>query len=60
MGIYLRAPLVRVRVTKRGVRTGFGPRWLRFWRGTGGRGVSTGAGPFSYYHPQQRRKGTHR
>lgn len=55
--IYIRPfPGVKLRVSKRGVRTGIGPRWLRFWSGAGGRGVSTGAGPFSAYEPLGRRK----
>jgi hypothetical protein len=50
MGTYFRlGPFVRIRHTRRGWRAGIGPRWFRQWFGTGGRGVSTGAGPFSYY-----------
>jgi len=49
MGVYLKLlPGVKVRVTKRGVRAGIGPRWFRFWAGAGGQGVSTGAGPVSW------------
>lgn len=54
MGMYLNLGLVKVRHTKRGWRVGIGPRWLRFWEGAGGEGVSTGAGPFSYYRPLRR------
>lgn len=57
MGTYLNlGRLVKVRHTKRGWRVGIGPRWLRRWYGTGGRGTSTGAGPFSYYRPDERRR----
>ncbi len=45
MGIYINLGLVKVRRTQRCWRAGIGPRWLRFWSGAGGRGVSTGAGP---------------
>ena len=47
MGIYL-GP---VRVTRRGVRVRIGPRLLRLHFGAGGPGVSTGAGPFTWYRP---------
>jgi hypothetical protein len=57
MGVYLRlAPGVRIRIGKRGTRVGTGPRWLRSWVGTGGRGASTGAGPLSPYRPLRRRR----
>ena len=37
---------LKLRISKRGVRAGIGPRWLRFWSGGGGGdGISTGAGP---------------
>ena len=50
--VYIRlAPGVKVRLGRRGARVGVGPRWLRFWFGKGGRGVSTGAGPVSAYRP---------
>lgn len=51
MGFYFRvAPGVKVRLTSRGVRTSLGPRAARLHVGAGGPGVSTGAGPVSYYH----------
>lgn len=50
MGVYIRPfPGLKLRFTKRGVRAGVGPRWLRAWFGAGGSGISTGAGPVSYY-----------
>jgi hypothetical protein len=55
MGTYLNLGPVKLRHTKRGWRAGIGPRWLRFWTGAGGDGVSTGAGPFSYYKPLRRK-----
>lgn len=56
MGMYLRiAPGVKVRLTRRGVRWGLGPRMARLHVGAGGAGVSTGAGPFSYYKPVGRK-----
>lgn len=45
MGIYL-GPF---RITKRGVRARVGPRIMRVHVGSGGAGISTGAGPFTYY-----------
>jgi hypothetical protein len=48
--------LLRIRVSRRGVRTAIGPRWLRFHFGPGGQGVSSGAGPFTYYRPARRRR----
>jgi hypothetical protein len=49
VGIYLRiAPGVKVRLTRRGVRWGLGPRLLRAHFGAGGTGVSTGAGLFTW------------
>lgn len=44
------APGVRIRPTKRGIRTSFGPRVARLHIGGGTRaGVSTGAGPVTFY-----------
>jgi hypothetical protein len=58
MGLYLRpSGFLKVRVTRRGVRWAIGPRWLRLHLGAGGAGVSTGAGPFSWYRPLRRRRG---
>lgn len=53
MGLYLNVipGFLKVRVTKRGVRAGIGPRICRVWAGPGGDGISTGVGPLSYYHP---------
>lgn len=60
MSVYLRpARWPKFRVSKRSVRAGVGPRW-RLWFGKGGRGVSTGAGPVSVYHPAGRRRRTRR
>jgi hypothetical protein len=52
MGIYL-GPL---RFTRRGVRARIGPRWARLHIGAGGAGVSTGAGPVTWYRPLRRRR----
>lgn len=50
MGFYIRlAPGLKLRLTKRGARWAVGPRAARLHFGAGGTGVSTGAGPFSYY-----------
>ena len=50
MGLYLRpSRFLKVRVTRRGVRWAIGPRWLRLHLGSGGPGLSTGAGPVSVY-----------
>jgi hypothetical protein len=57
MGIYLRLlPGVKVRLTRRGVRWGVGPRAARAHFGAGGTGVSTGAGPFTWYRELRRRR----
>ena len=57
MGIYVRiAPGVKVRITRRGVRWAIGPRAARLRVGSGGTGVSTGAGPVSWYRPLRRRR----
>ncbi|MGH3197478.1 MAG: hypothetical protein ACRDOH_35600 [Streptosporangiaceae bacterium] len=57
MGIYIRpGRLLKIRGTRRGVRVGVGPRWLRLWSGAGGAGVSTGAGPVSAYRGLRRRR----
>lgn len=49
--------LLKVRVGKRGVRTSVGPRWARYHTGGGYRsGVSTGAGPFTWYRGVGRRR----
>ncbi len=51
MGFYFRiAPGVKIRATSRGIRTSLGPRGARLHLGAGGPGVSTGTGPFTYYH----------
>jgi hypothetical protein len=55
MGFYAGGRLAKIRVTRGGVRWGIGPRWMRRHGGAGGRGVSTGAGPFTYYHRLRRR-----
>jgi hypothetical protein len=43
------APGVRVRASSRGIRTSLGPRAARLHVGGGRTGVSTGAGPVSFY-----------
>ena len=56
MGVYLRLlPGVKVRVTRRGVRWGLGPRAARLHLGAGGPGVSTGVGWWAWYKPLRRR-----
>ena len=56
MVVYLRlAPGLKVRVTRRGVRWGIGPRAARLHAGAGGKGVSTGAGWWTWYKPLRRR-----
>jgi hypothetical protein len=57
MGTYLGNRWLRLRFTRRGVRWGLGPRWLRLHTGgVGGDGVSTGAGPVTFYEPRRRRR----
>ena len=57
MGIYLRLlPGVKVRLTRRGVRWGVGPRSARVHFGAGGTGLSTGAGPFTWYRGLRKRR----
>jgi hypothetical protein len=52
VGFYIRvAPGLRLRLTSRGVRASIGPRISRLHFGAGGPGISTGAGPISYYQP---------
>lgn len=47
--------LLVLRHTGRGWRAGIGPRWARLWLGADGSGgVSTGAGPVTYYRPVRR------
>lgn len=50
-------PGLKVRLSKRGARWAIGPRWLRLHVGAGGTGISTGAGPVTYYRPLRRRRG---
>ena len=57
MSLYLRpSRFLKLRISRRGVRAGVGPRWLRLWGGAGGSGVSTGAGPLTYYRSLRRRR----
>lgn len=58
MGTYITVipGLLKLRHTRAGWRVSVGPRILREHFGAGGRGVSTGAGPFSYYAPVRVRK----
>ncbi|USQ79223.1 DUF4236 domain-containing protein [Ornithinimicrobium faecis] len=56
------APGLRVSASSRGLRSHIGPRGARLHVGGGGTGVSTGTGPFTYYHPLSggRRQGSSR
>ncbi len=57
MGIYIRpSRFLKLRITRRGVRWAAGPRAARLHAGAGGTGVSTGAGPVSWYRPLRRRR----
>jgi hypothetical protein len=58
VSVYLRlAPGVKVRIGRRGrTRWSLEPRWLRLHLGAGGDGISTGAGPVTYYRPLRRRR----
>lgn len=57
MGLYLRLlPGVKVRLGRRGTRWSLGPRALRYHTGAGRPGVSTGAGPVTWYRPLRRRR----
>ncbi len=52
MGFYFRlAPGIRLGVTQRGLRASLGPRSARLHVGAGRPGLSTGAGPLTYYQP---------
>lgn len=53
------APGVRLSASGRGLRTHLGPRGARLHVGGGRTGVSTGAGPFTYYQGIGGRKGAH-
>jgi hypothetical protein len=57
MAVYLKIlPGLKVRLGKRGVRVGIGPRIARGWLGAGGPGVSSGAGPVSAHRGLRRRR----
>jgi len=58
MAIYLRIlPGLKIRIGRRGrTRVGLGPIAARIWFGAGGRGVSTSAGPFTWYRGLRRRR----
>jgi hypothetical protein len=57
MGLCLKLPGVRVRLDRRGHRRwSVGPRLFRLHSGAGGSGISTGAGPVSWYKPLRRRR----
>lgn len=61
MGFYFKvAPGVRIRATRRGLRASVGPRAARVHFGSGGTGVSTGAGPVSLYHSASGGRGRRR
>jgi hypothetical protein len=47
---------LRLRLSRRGTRASIGPRLLRWHGGSGGPGVSTGAGPVTWYLPLRRRR----
>jgi hypothetical protein len=53
MGLYIGPRWLGIRITKRGVRASVGPRVARLHTGAG---ISTGAGPVSYYQPIRGRK----
>ncbi len=56
MSVYVRlAPGVKVRLSKRGIRWSLGPRAFRVHLWPGGTGLSTGAGPWTWYKPLRRR-----
>jgi len=58
VGLYIRpSRFLKVRLSRRGARWAVGPRWLRAHFGSGGTGISTGAGPVTYYRPLRRRRG---
>lgn len=51
MGFGIRIALgIRISASKRGLRAGIGPRAARVHVGGGRPSVSTGAGPFTYWH----------
>ncbi len=58
VSVYIRlAPGVKVRLGRRGARWSIGPRAARIHTGGGGgTGVSTGAGPVTWYRPLRRRR----
>jgi len=57
MGVYIRpSRWLKFRFTRRGTRVAIGPRWFRYHFGAGGKGISTGGGPFTYYRPIRRRR----
>jgi hypothetical protein len=61
VGVYFRiAPGLKLRASKSGLRVGLGPRAGRVWFGAGGTGVSTGAGPVSFYKSLGRSSGGRR
>lgn len=61
MGIFFRAGRdLNVRVTKRGVRFGIGPRAARMHVGAGRPTVSTGWGPFTIWEPIGRKRSARR
>jgi hypothetical protein len=58
VSLYLGRGWLRLRIGRRGrTRWSVGPRWLRLHTGGGYRGgVSTGAGPFTWYRSLRRRR----
>jgi hypothetical protein len=56
MSIWIGPRWLRFRLSGRGTRVSVGPRLFRLHGGTGGPGVSTGAGPVTVYEPLGRRR----
>ena len=57
MGIYVKIALgVRVRLSRRGLRRAPDRALARLHFRAGGRDVSAGAGPFTWYRPLRRRR----
>jgi hypothetical protein len=56
MGLYAGRGWLRLRLIRRGVRWGLGPRAARLHIGAGGPGISTGAGPLTLYRSLLRRR----
>lgn len=60
MSLFIGPRWLNVRIGKRGrMRTSIGPRFARLHVGAGGTGISTGAGPVTWYKPLRRRRRHH-